>query len=290
MTESAETIADRLQDSYDDLTRAERQLAASILDSYPVSGLGSITIVAQKAEVSTPTVARMVQKLGFKGFPAFQAALRQELEARISNPIAKHDTWAGKVPDTHVLNRFTEAVIGNIRQSLSQIDLETFDDCCGLLADTDRALYIVGGRITRAMADYFFLHLQVIRPKVTQIQAISNAWPHYLLDVKPGDVVVIFDVRRYENSTLKLAEMAAERGAKIILFTDQWCSPVHKFATHSFRNRIVVPSAWDSMVATMLLLETLLADVQERTWEDTRQRMESLEDMFDRTKFFRKFT
>ena len=103
-------------------------------------------------------------------------------------------------------------------------------------------------------------------------------------------MLVIFDVRRYENSTLKLAEMAAERGAKIILFTDQWRSPVSKFADHCFSSKIVVPSAWDSSVTTTLLLETVIAAVQERTWSETRSRMEALEDMFDRTKFFRKFT
>jgi DNA-binding MurR/RpiR family transcriptional regulator len=159
-----------------------------------------------------------------------------------------------------------------------------------LLADTNRLIFIVGGRITRAWADYFFLHMQVIRKGVTHIQSISNAWPHYLLDIGEGDVLVIFDVRRYENSTLKLAEMAAERGAKIILFTDQWRSPVSKFAEHCFSSKIVVPSAWDSSVTTTLLLETVIAAVQERTWSETRSRMEALEDMFDRTKFFRKFT
>ena len=32
-------------------------------------------------------------------------------------------------------------------------------------------------------------------------------------DINEGDVFVIFDVRRYENNTLKLAEMAEKRGA-----------------------------------------------------------------------------
>ena len=221
MTEPTETIAERLQRFLDKLTRAERQLAASILENYPVSGLGTITTVAENAKVSTPTVARMVQKLGYKGFPQFQAELRRELQAKISGPIAKHDTWAGRAPERHILNRFTEAVIGNIRQSLAQIDPADFDSACALLADPKRRVYVVGGRITRALADYFFLHMQVLRADVTHIQSISNAWPHYLLDMEPGDVVVIFDVRRYENGTLKLAEMAAERGGKIILFTDQ---------------------------------------------------------------------
>jgi len=284
------TIAERLNEAFDTLTRAERQLASSLLENYPVSVLGSITNVAKNAEVSTPTVVRMVKKLGYNGFPDFQAALRDELEAKISDPISKYDTWAEKAPDEHILNRFTEAVTTNIRRTLAQVDIDTFDDSCALLADHKRAVYIAGGRITRSLADYFFLHLQVLRPQVTHIQSISNAWPHYLLDINEGDVIVIFDVRRYENSTLKLAELAAERGAKIILFTDQWRSPVHAFAEHSFCARIAVPSAWDSSVALMLMLETVVAEVQERTWETTKERMEALEDMFDRTRFFRKFT
>lgn len=290
MTEPSDTVADRLQSAFDTLTRAERQLADSILENYPVSGLGTITIVAKGAQVSTPTVARMVQKLGYKGFAEFQAALRRELEAKITGPIAKYDTWAARAPVGHILNRFAEAVTSNIRQTLAQVDTESFDQSCAFLADPDRAIYVVGGRVTRSLADYFFLHMQVIRPNVTHIQSISNAWPHYLLDLNEGDIVVVFDIRRYENSTLKLAEMAREKGARIILFTDQWRSPVAKYADHSFSSRIVVPSAWDSLVAPMLLLETMIAEVQEKSWGESRPRMEALEEMFDRTRFFRKFT
>lgn len=290
MTEPSDTVADRLQSAFDTLTRAERQLADSILENYPVSGLGTITIVAKGAQVSTPTVARMVQKLGYKGFAEFQAALRRELEAKITGPIAKYDTWAARAPVGHILNRFAEAVTSNIRQTLAQVDTESFDQSCALLADPARAVYVVGGRITRSLADYFFLHMQVIRPNVTHIQSISNAWPHYLLDLNEGDIVVVFDIRRYENSTLKLAEMAREKGARIILFTDQWRSPVAKYAEHTFSSRIVVPSAWDSLVAPMLLLETMIAEVQEKSWGKSRPRMEALEEMFDRTRFFRKFT
>ena len=290
MADEEETIADRLQRNQDSLTRAERQLSHTLLQNYPVSGLGSITTVAENASVSTPTVVRMVQKLGFAGFPDFQAALRRELEAKISNPIVKRDLWVENASDKHILNRFTEAVVNNIDQTLAQIDPEEFDEIAALLSDPERQVYIVGGRITRAVAEYMFLHMQVIRRRVTHLPAISNAWPHYLLDIDEGDVVVLFDLRRYENSTLKLAEMASEKGACIILFTDQWRSPVHKFATYCFGSRIAVPSAWDSNVTVLLLVETIVAAVQELSWADTKERMEELEIMFDRTKFFRKFS
>ena len=39
-----QSIADMLNARFDTLTRAEKQLANSLLDNYPVSGLASITL------------------------------------------------------------------------------------------------------------------------------------------------------------------------------------------------------------------------------------------------------
>ena len=284
------TISDRIQQKLDELTRAERQLAHSILENYPASGLGPLTALAKGANVSAPTVARMVQKLGYKGYPEFQAELREELKAKAKNPIAKHDAWAEGAPSGHMLNRFTEAVIENIRQTLGQIDPDQFDAACEMVAAPESRVYIVGGRITHTLAEYLFLHMQVIRPEVVHIQSTSNGWPHYLLDVKEGDVFVIFDLRRYENNTLKLAEMAHKKGARLILFTDQWRSPVDRISDITFSGRIVVPSAWDSNVTSMLLIESMISTVQNLCWGDTKDRAEALEEMFDQTKLFRKFT
>ncbi|MFC4667608.1 MurR/RpiR family transcriptional regulator [Seohaeicola nanhaiensis] len=285
----AETAQQRIRAVAGQLTRAERQLADAILENYPMSGLGSITRLGEKAGVSSPTVARMVQKLGFSGFAEFQAALRDELEAQISNPIAKHESWSQAAPQGHILNRFTDAVIANIRHTLANADPAEFDAVIALLSDTRRRVFIAGGRITHALAEYMHLHLQVIRPDVRLVRTTANAWPHDLLDLEDGDLVVLYDVRRYENTTLKLAEIAAARGAKCVLFTDQWQSPISRYAEVSFNCRIEAPSAWDSMTAMLLLSETLIAAVQEMEWERTRERMKSLEEMFDATRIFRKF-
>ncbi len=91
MAEATQTISDRIQQKLDDLTRAERQLALSILENYPASGLGPLTALAKDANVSVPTVARMVQKLGYKGYPDFQAELREELRAKVRELKAEWD-------------------------------------------------------------------------------------------------------------------------------------------------------------------------------------------------------
>ena len=288
MPTTARTVSDVIRHRYDSLTRAEKQLADRILENYPVSGLGSITTIAESAGVSTPTVARMVQKLGFKGYPEFQSHLHQELEETISNPIAKHDRWALNAPGTHILNRFADAITANLRDTLSALDTKTFEDAAALLGDRNRSIYFVGGRITGALAEYFFTHMQVIRPKTALISTNSSSWPQHVLNMSAGDVLVIFDIRRYEQEMATLAEVAKASGVVIILFTDRWGSPVAQHAAHSFRVRIEAPSAWDSSVVTLFVVEALIEAVQSATWDKTRERMNSLEDLFERSRLFRR--
>ena len=283
------SIAEAIQTNRSEMTRSEVQLANAILDEYPISGLCSITELAEKAGVSTPTVGRMIQKLGYSGYGKFQAALRSELAEMISNPIAKRESWKSDLPEEHILNRYGRAAIDNQRNSLDDVDPADFDGLCDLITDPNRRIYVAGGRITGAIAQYLFLHLQMIRPDVRLLPA-AGSWPHDLLDINEGDVLIAFDVRRYENSTLQVAQMCDERGAKVVLFTDQWRSPIHRLALYTFSGRIAVPSAWDSGLPLMLLVECAIASVQETLWETVKERTDALEAAFDRTRLFRKFT
>ena len=258
------------------------------MDSYPAAGLASITIVAANAGVSTPTIARMVQKLGFKGYPQFHQALLKELEAKVSGPTQRRANWASEAPATHSLNRFAQAVTQNIEQTFANIDSAQFDAAARLLADTDGRLYLVGGRITRALADYAFTHFQAVRGRVTHMTSSSATWPHYVLDMVKGDTLLMFDIRRYETSLMRLAEIATERGVRVVLITDQWMSPISELATHTFNCWVEIPSAWDSNISTMMLLEALIAAVQEERWPATRERYEQLDELFNATRLFQK--
>lgn len=289
MTNPTATVRDLIQKHYAALTQSERKFANALLENYPAAGLASITIVAENAGVSTPTVARMVQKLGFKGYPHFHKSLLKELQAKVSGPTQRRENWVSTAPDSHLLNRFSQAVTHNLGQTFSNIDTRQFDEAVKHLADTRGRLYLVGGRITRALADYAFTHFQAIRQRVTHMTSSSATWPHYVLDMVEGDTVLMFDVRRYETNLQNLAKLAAERGVNVILITDQWASPITAKANYTFNCWVEIPSAWDSNVSTMMLLEALIAATQEEKWPETRDRYERLDELFDVTRLFRKF-
>ena len=273
------TIAERLRLQSAELTAAERKLMSTLFANYPMAGLASITEFAREANVSTPSVLRLAKKLGFTGFPAFQEELRAELSAQLQNPIAKHDRWSADAPDAHILNRFASAAMENLSGSLKLVDHRVFDQVVALLNDRKRRIHIGGGRITHALANYFATHLQMARPGVSLIPSSPSAWPQHLLDTAKGDVVVFFDIRRYDARMLEFAASARERGAKVVLITDQWISPIARLAVHSLPLRIEAPSSWDSNIVPLFVAEALVAATVNASWPETQARIAELESL-----------
>ena len=275
------TVAERLRLKSGDLTAAERKLMATLFANYPMAGLVSITEFAREADVSTPSVLRLAKKIGFPGFPAFQEQLRAELSAQLQNPIAKHDRWSAAAPDTHILNRFARAAMENLSGSLKLLDHRAFDAIVALLADRKRRVAIMGGRITQALAVYLATHLQMARPGVSLIAPTPSHWPLHLLDMARGDVIVCFDIRRYDARMLDFAALASERGLKIVLMTDQWISPIARLAVHSLPLRIEAPSSWDSNIVPLFVAEALVSAVVNADWAATEARIQDLEALSD---------
>jgi DNA-binding MurR/RpiR family transcriptional regulator len=137
----------------------------------------------------------------------------------------------------------------------------------------------VGGRFTDALALYLSVQLRILRPGVSHLQEQESNWRDQLLDMGKRDVLVIYDIRRYQPSLLRLANAAAARQVRIILLTDQWLSPIVRVATHVLSARVAVPSVWDSSAALMALSEALLAEVSHLGGEQSRRRIRELEEM-----------
>ena len=278
---SLQTMEDRLRAAMSELTRAERQLASHMLGHFPVSVLGSVADVAKAAGVSGPTVVRLVRKLGYSGYPEFRAALHEEMGARLASPIAKHEKWADVGRVDHPLNRFATSVIDNLSQTLGQQDLGVFDSVADVLADGTRPVHLMGGRLTRTVADYFATALHVMRSDVHLMSSLPNTWPPALLEMSSRDVLVVFDIRRYEPSIQQFSDMAQARGAEIILLTDRWVSPCARGARHILTSESEVPSAWDTSVPRIGLVEALLSAIQHRNWHQTRERLDRMEAFYE---------
>ncbi|MFF0277680.1 MULTISPECIES: MurR/RpiR family transcriptional regulator [unclassified Streptomyces] len=289
---SSTTLADEIRKRLGDLSPAERKVARVLLAGYPAAVFETVATIADRASVSAPTVLRCASRLGFKGFPDLQAALRAELDARTASPITlyehseahRHGTrdQAGDTADPR-LGADLSVVQQAVSQTFDEVAPHEFDDAVQLLSDPRRRIHVAGGRFTHLLAHYLGLHLTQFRDQVQFLPDRDVERTSFLTQLARRDVTVLFDYRRYEADKTVIAELARERGGKVIVFTDPWLSPAAAHADVVFTTQVTSGSPYDSLTPALALVESLVAAVLERVGEKGHERMKLSEGVARRT-------
>lgn len=267
----AELIAERL----DAMPAGERRAAQTLVANYPLIGLKTVAEFSQHAGVSSPTILRFVGRLGFHNYAEFQAALQDELAAQLQSPASR--TYAPSSRGRGAVSPMLEATLDNLRETFRHISDRQLEEIAACLAERRGHMFLIGGRFTDPLARYMAAHLAIIRPNVFHLAGQESMWRDRLIDMGKHDVILIFDIRRYQDSLLRFAEKAHQRGVAIVLITDQWLSPIARFAKHVVAGRTAMPSAWDSSAALFAISESLIDAVTRRLESEGARRIREME-------------
>lgn len=276
---AALTIAQHVKGARDRLRPSERRAAQALLYDYPYTGLLTTSEFARRAGVSAPTILRLVTQLGFGSYRDFQRRLKGELAEQMQSPLAKASIRPPDSRDRSSLHDFGAALAANVQTSFDATSDADFAEAVALLTNRKKRIHAVGGRLTEAIAMYLVRHLRILRPHVVSMDSAQTAWRDQIIDFDRNDVLICFDIRRYQENVIALAEAAAARDVTVILFTDRWLSPIARFAKISFPIWTSIPSEWDSNVAMLGLVESIIAATTSALWESARPRMEELEQL-----------
>ncbi len=259
------------------LSPAERKLARVLLASYPIAGLESVARFAERAAVSPPTVTRFITKLGFRGYPEFQEVLRHEVQARLSSPLERYRDEHSERGAGSLLADSLDVSRRNLQATIEQLSHHDFEEAVGLLSDLRRRVLVLGGRVSAQLARYLRGQLHLLRPGVTLVDVERSAPAQQLIDLRKGDVFVVFDYRRYQADTIESARIASAQGANVVLFTDPWLSPASAFARQVLVTSVETVVPFDSLVAATAVVEAMVAAVLDRLGPRAQARMQSLD-------------
>jgi DNA-binding MurR/RpiR family transcriptional regulator len=268
------SIAARLRNSLAALPRGERSVARTLLNAYPIAGLGTLAELAARSGVSGPTVLRLLARLGFDGFSDFQRALHLELSERLADV---YEDYHGAEYDERSIGAASlaraAAAIEGTAQALTE---EEFGAAVRLLADPRMTISAVGGVYSQSLAVLLATHLGVLRARVRALPYGSQELTGALAQAGKRDVLVVYDFRRYSAPTLAVARHVAARGGRIILVTDRWLSPVAPHAESLLVARTEAVSPFDSLTAATALTEALLAGVSALLETEARLRADAI--------------
>ena len=275
----APSVSEQIRQRLSELSPSERRVARTLLTGPPTIGLESSARLAQHAGVSGPTVSRFIAELGFANYAAFQRALHEEIAARMMPPVEVYRRHQAEHRSADVLGASAQTMSEAVAASVAGLNPDEFRRAGSTLADAGRQVLIAGGWFSQLLAGYLASVLRELRPGVRLIGPSASERAGAIADVARRDTVVLFDFRRYERDTLQIARSARGVGARILLFTDPWLSPVADIADAVLTAQVSGPSPFASLTPALAVVETLITSVVDELGAAGRARFEQFGDI-----------
>jgi len=273
--QAADSVGERVRDAHGRLTPAERKVAVVVVDEPQVVAFGTVAEVAARAGTSGPSVVRLAARLGYAGFGDLQTAVQGELARRLP-PAA---TRIRQPAPTDVAGRVLEVELANLQRTFAALAPDRLAVAVDLLADTSHGVWVLPGEAVRPVGFAFSDRLEQLRPDVSLIGGSEVRVRRQLATARRGDVLVAFDLRRYERWLIDAVTRTRAPAARlaIIAVTDGPLSPLAAVADVSLFVDAVAVGPFDSLVAATALTDVLVASVAERLRNTATDRLDTLE-------------
>jgi DNA-binding MurR/RpiR family transcriptional regulator len=254
------------------LTSNDERIVAYILEHPGEVPFMTAEALGQAVGVSRAAIVRLAYRLGYGGFTHLRDVARDEFQG------------AEQFQGNSIISRFlaTDSAAFsdvNVRQDIQNLLLthrlvgEALPKAAAAISGA-AAVHVIGSREDFGLA--FLLHrsLHYIRPSV---RLTDEGFPDEIYQMTMEDTAVALIFRRYPKLSVALLKEAKARGAKTVLITNM---PAREFAEHADH---VLPTATDSpmlyrsMVATVAVIQSLVAEVANLEPDRTRESLEAYE-------------
>jgi DNA-binding MurR/RpiR family transcriptional regulator len=253
------------------MTATDRKVARVLLSHYPLVGLQTLAEVSEMADVSAPSVIRFVKKLGFNGYPDYQ----KTLYAEIGDLLAKREPADSRSDNWHLperVRRQYDELSGAIQETFSLLHEAELVGAARLISDHGKRVSVVGGAVSRPLAEVLHQRLMTLRPNCGLLSADPLKRSERLIDVNKRDVIIVIDLKPYDSDLAAFARLAGERGAQLVVFTDNDVASI----TEAVRFVFVAAARTAALTANttvVCVIEVLLAEIQRSIGEPADERL-----------------
>lgn len=266
-------VASLIRANRDVLTPAERRVADLVLSDPHAVAFGTVAAVALAAETSGGSVVRLTARLGLDGFADLQDRVQADLTRERRHAAAR----IRRPPAADPLGEAVAVASDAVRATLDRVARPAFDAAVALLATRSRSVFVIVADASQGIGAQFATELAMLRPGVTHVQGSEVAVARILAALEPGDIVVTLDLPRYDRWLVAAIEPAHRAGGRIVALTNSELSPLAAHAELVFTVSSEAAGPFDSHIASLALLEALVAGLAARLRTSATERLERIE-------------
>jgi DNA-binding MurR/RpiR family transcriptional regulator len=279
-------LAEKISNGAETFTPSDRLIADYLLRAYPLSLLQNASEIADELNINTTTVTRFFPKIGYRNIREARTDFRQDIQFMVNSPLDRFRTQGQEATGSaNSFSKVMEMDWSNIQNTLNVLREETVSTFFELIDDHSKAIYTLGTRKEFSLAYYFFMKVSSFRYD-TRILNSANVVDQ-LANIHSGDILAVFDFRRYSRLHEKACKYVSEAGGKVIVFADSPIAPAANLADCLFLINTSAPSVFDSYTAGMTLINILLFEMVKRHGKDLEEKQARLDSLFEQFGIFK---
>ena len=215
-----ESLPERIRRRTDELSASQKRIARFCVTEPHKAGTLTALRIAEELRVSESTVVRFAVRMGYRGFPDMQAAIRNASERQGGS--LEHEE------DSKVAGVFGASLhhdLRLLRETIAVIDGRRLDQAVTAL-DHAETLHVVGFRTAFSLAYLAEYHIRQVRSSVRLIGGIGGTYQDDLTQITPDDALLAITFPVYDDRTIEVIDSAATVGAQCVVITDSALAPL----------------------------------------------------------------
>jgi DNA-binding MurR/RpiR family transcriptional regulator len=213
MERGVSSLEETIKKDWKTYTPAEQKLATFFLAHLQELPFETAASIGKRVKVSPMTVGRYIRKLGY----ADLRDIKDELRA-----VAADRGWTEEVSRTTFASASLKAKIKGVTEVHKIPDSAEWSRIVSMIASA-KVVRVASFQAGRFLGLGFATFLQSLRPGVYFSDGADGSYGDVLLDPEPNACLILIDFRRYSRHFRLLAEEAATRNIRTVIFTDVYC-------------------------------------------------------------------
>ena len=266
------------------LSPKKRRVADFMMEDYKRLFLMSAKEIAQRCQVSEPTITRFVMDLGFNGYGEFEQYLKELLRDELTS-VERLLKTSRETDEITTLKAYSQNTVMNLENMVKSVSEEELKNLTTRIFNAEHVL-VAGYKASASLAFYFGYWLKKIKEGVFIDTAHSWENLDYIALHGKGMLVFIIAFPRYPIKAIQLIEYAKHYGAKIVCLSDSLKSPVVNLADHYAVIDMEGFSFVDPFAHIITFLGALVYEIAYHDKTATARRLSKIEDGVRRRRDF----
>ncbi|MCV2867487.1 MurR/RpiR family transcriptional regulator [Defluviimonas sp. WL0002] len=235
--------------------------AGYALDNPDRIALDSMRTISTACGVTSPTMLRLARKIGYASYEDFRSEFQRQLLERGFGPrVNALRSSFSKGAEARLREEIAESANRNLKQTLKLLDPAAVEAFARAVHQAERT-FIIGSGSMHWLAGLIKSSGDMAAAGMILASSGDKPATETIASIGPRDVLLALSLAPYARQTVDAAKFARDRGASVYAITDRPSAPLASHADTVFLAPTASPHYYPSLVAVMLVIETLLAAI-----------------------------